>query len=107
LLVLVAAGVGLWFRGSGDTATSPPTGTPAAPARPVRPGLLSVNSTPWGIVFVDDLRVGPTPVLEFELPPGQHRLRIERPGFAPYEQILEMASGDRIRLSDIVLKPER
>jgi serine/threonine-protein kinase len=107
LLVLVAGGAALWLRGPGGTVANAPASTPAAPARPVNPGRLSVNSTPWGMVFVDDVRVGPTPVLEFELPPGQHRLRVERPGFTPYEQILEIASGDRVRLSDIVLKPGR
>ncbi|MBI2404226.1 MAG: serine/threonine protein kinase [Gemmatimonadetes bacterium] len=107
VLVLAIGGAALLSRGPGSPAPTAPSSPPAAPARPVDPGRLSVNSTPWGEVFVDDTHVGPTPVLDFELPPGQHRLRVVRPGFAPYEQILEIASGERVRLSDIVLKPVR
>ena len=107
LVLLVIGAAALWLRGPSGTAATTLTRPPATPATPVHPGRLSVNSMPWGEVFVDDVRVGPTPVLAYELPPGRHRLRVERPGFAPYEQILELASGDRVTVSDIVLKPER
>ena len=104
VLTLAIGGVALWSLGPGETAPAAPSNPPTAPARLPDPGRLSVNSTPWGEVFVDDTRVGPTPVMDLELPPGQHRLRVERPGFVPYEQSLEISSGDRLRLVDIVLR---
>lgn len=103
VLGVAVGGAVLLSRGEGDTAAPP---APVAPA-PVDPGRLSVNSTPWGEVFLDGRRVGPTPVLGVELPPGRHRLRIARPGYEPYEQDIEIASGDRVRFTDIVLKPVR
>jgi len=34
---------------------------------------------------------------------GAHRLRVERDGFRPYERMIELASGQRLRITDIVL----
>ncbi len=101
--VAAVAGAGLLYRVGEPVATKPP---PAAPA-PLDPGRLSVNATPWGEVFVDGQRVGQTPLVNLELPPGRHRLRIARLGFETYEQDIEIASGDRVRLTSIVLKPVR
>jgi hypothetical protein len=43
--------------------------------------LLKVSSNPWGVLYVDGVRVGPTPVANHRLPFGSHRLRIERRGY--------------------------
>jgi serine/threonine-protein kinase len=107
VLVLAIGGALMVFSTADQTAPATPATLTPAPAIPVAPARLSVNSTPWGEVFLDDRHVGTTPVMDLELPPGQHRLRIIRPGFEPYEQLLEIASGDRVRLSAVVLKPVR
>ena len=107
VLILAIGGALLVFRGAERAEPAAAPAATIAPPAPVQPGRLSVSSTPWGEVFLDDRRMGPTPVMDLELPPGQHRLRIIRPGFEPYEQLLEIASGDRVRLSDVVLKPVR
>jgi hypothetical protein len=49
------------------------------PANPVEPpdpqsGLLSVDTTPWSRVSVDDRDLGETPVLSLRLPSGTHTL---------------------------------
>jgi serine/threonine-protein kinase len=102
------AGASLLTRGPSPTTSAPPPAAAVSPGpAPVEPGRLSVNSTPWGDCFVDGRHIGPTPVVDLELPPGRHRLQITRAGYETYEQDLEIASGDRIRLTAIVLKQVR
>jgi len=40
-------------------------------------GFLSVNSSPWARVFVDNRRVGVTPLYRHRLPSGRHLVRLE------------------------------
>ncbi len=42
---------------------------------------LTVASEPWGILYLDDVELGPTPVVDHPLRPGRHRLRIEQEGY--------------------------
>src|SRR5690348_8669066 len=73
------------------------------PRRRAEPGLLSINAIPWGSVFVDGRPVGNTPQLDVPIPPGQHRLRVERQGYRPYEHVIDVAPGQRLRITDIAL----
>jgi len=87
--------------------TPPPAPTPApAPAR-AEPGLLSLNAVPWGRVSIDGRVVGNTPVLDLRVAPGPHRVRVERPGFEPYEQNISVVAGQRLRITDISLAKQR
>jgi len=79
---------------------------PVAPApveRRAEPAMLSVNAIPWGSVYLDGRPVGNTPQIDIAMPPGPHRLRVEREGFRPYDRIIEVASGQRLRITDIAL----
>jgi serine/threonine-protein kinase len=82
---------------------------PVAPAPrsvapvPAEPGYLSVNAIPWGSVYLDGRPIGNTPQLDVTVPPGTHRLRVERDGFRPYERAIEVAPGQRLRITDIAL----
>jgi len=90
-----------------------PSGGPARPA-PVRrpsptmsaaePGLLFINSSPWGDVYVDDRLVGTTPLASVSVDPGEHRLRVMREGFETYEQTVSVAPGQQLRLTNITLR---
>jgi len=81
-----------------------PARVPAVlPRRRAEPGLLSINAIPWGSVFVDGRPVGNTPQLDVPIPPGQHRLRVERQGYRPYEHVIDVAPGQRLRITDIAL----
>ena len=71
--------------------------------RPAEPALLSVNSVPWGSVYVDGQPVGNTPQIDLQVASGSHRLRVERDGFRPYERLVELAPGQRLRITDITL----
>lgn len=79
----------------------PPEGGPAAPAGVA---VLFVNSRPWAQVFVDGTRLGNTPLTGVTIPAGQHRIRIERNGFEPYDQIISVGAGDELRLTGIILR---
>jgi hypothetical protein len=83
---------------------SPPPRRVERPAPPPsEPALLSVNSVPWGSVYIDGQPVGNTPQIDLQVPSGSHRLRVERDGFRPYERLIELASGQRLRITDIAL----
>jgi predicted Ser/Thr protein kinase len=43
--------------------------------------LLTVTSEPWGTLFVDNKEIGPTPVSDYPLAGGSHRIRIEQEGY--------------------------
>ena len=82
----------------------PPPRPPARVARPrLEPGLLSVNAIPWGSVYLDGQRIGNTPQSDRTVAPGRHRLRVEREGYRPYDRVIDVASGQRLRITDITL----
>jgi len=54
-------------------------------------------------VYLDGRPIGNTPQLDVGVPPGAHRLRVERDGFRPYERAIEVAPGQRLRITDIAL----
>ena len=76
---------------------------PAPPAPSAEPALLSINAIPWGSVYIDGRPVGNTPQLDLAVQPGQHRLRVERQGYRPYERMIDLAPGQRLRVTDITL----
>jgi len=69
----------------------------------VEPGLLSINAIPWGSVFLDGQPIGNTPQIDRTIQPGQHRLHVEREGFKPYDRMIQVAPGQRLRITDIAL----
>jgi len=80
--------------------------TPIAPSpRALPPAHLYVNSAPWANVEIDGHAIGTTPALDHPLPPGLHRLRLTRDGYATVETTVRAFSGDTIRLTDITLTP--
>jgi serine/threonine protein kinase len=99
--------------GEPDARAAPARATPergvgparSAPAGTAVPGVLVVNSRPWGRVVIDGEPVGNTPQPAIELSPGMHTLRIERDGYAPYEDQVSILSRDTVRLTGIVLMP--
>ena len=67
------------------------------------PGRLLINATPWGQVYLDGDLVGNTPSM-LSVAPGLHTVRIVREGFEPHVADIEVASGQQVRLTNIVLK---
>jgi serine/threonine protein kinase len=110
--VLALTGVMAW-RGFVDTApaaTTPsvvapasapsPAPTPATPAIPEIPqiGFLSVNSMPWGVVYVDGTRLkGNTPIVRHRLAAGAHVIKIESPGLQRSRELrVEIQPGEHV-----------
>jgi hypothetical protein len=88
--------------------TSPAAVSPPAPlSAPAEPGRLFVSATPWGTLYLDGRPVGNTPVIDLSIPPGSHSIRIARDGFQSYERIIEVAPGEQVRLTGIVLPETR
>lgn len=86
-------------------APTPVTGFPQpAPSSAATPARLFVNSTPWGQVYVDGQLVGNTPQANLAIRAGSHRIRITREGFQPFERVVQLAAGQELRLTDIVLQ---
>jgi hypothetical protein len=59
-------------------------------------GVLSVNATPWGQVFVNGREVGEAP-LDVELPAGRYRVRVQSQA-AHDEKLIVVAPGKRAKL---------
>ena len=74
------------------------------PAPQFDPAHLFINATPWGQLFIDDRPMGNTPKADLQIPPGDHRIRITRDGFLPYETEIAIEAGETLRLTDIVLR---
>jgi eukaryotic-like serine/threonine-protein kinase len=89
-----------------STAVDPPIdgsgseGTPAPPKpRPVpkQYALLTVASEPWGMLYIDGVEIGPTPVADHRLERGTYRLRIEQEGFRTKTETIVVSGPNPIR----------
>ena len=63
--------------------TQPPRTRPTPP--PVQPpapqfGRLSVDSRPWGIVFIDNVEIDETPLTNHEILPGRYIISVQQDG---------------------------
>jgi serine/threonine protein kinase len=80
------------------------------PAKPKTPqyAILKVDSRPRGLLYVDGVRVGLTPVGNHRLPTGSHRLRIERRGYQPLSETIVVRGTEPItRRYDLRRRPAR
>ncbi len=88
------------------TTTPPPTPRPAARSATITDSArLFVSARPWGALYLDGEFLGNTPKAALGLAPGLHTIRIERDGYEPYEQEIDVGPGEEVRLTDIVLTP--
>lgn len=109
--IVVEAGktlkISLFLQGGDETLELPPLPRSAAKDRACPPdpnAYLSVQTTPWARVFVDDDAIGSTPLFKHPLAPGKHRLRLvqkERGGRGAVERHaqIELRAGETLKLS--------
>jgi len=64
-----------------------------------------VNSIPPGEVFIDGRDAGPTPVVEYAVPPGRHTVRVERAGYKTKSETIDVSPSAPVRKT-WVLDPE-
>lgn len=88
-----------------------PIAAPASePPRPVveRPARrqtspLTVASEPYGVLFIDDLEIGDTPIANHALEVGRsYRIRVEREGFRTKRETITVGSPNPIRRSYVL-----
>ena len=71
----------------------------ARPTTDTQPGTLQIASRPPGAqVYVDDVRVGITPLTMINVKPGAHRVRIELPGHRPWTTSVTVDAGAQARI---------
>jgi serine/threonine-protein kinase len=78
-------------------AAPPPLPLPPPPPAPAARGYITVNTDPPSTVFIDGREAGQTPVVEFEVSPGGHTIRVERPGFRTVSERVDVSSGQTVR----------
>ena len=121
-LVVVAAGVGgylmLGRNGGGERGAVPPAAsvdtvrirdTVRVPAQPSRvpprraapaveaQGFLTVAADPFGQVYIDGVDAGQTPLVEYAVKPGRHRIRIEHAGFKTITETVQVDASNTVR----------
>ena len=77
------------------TAASPaprPAPTPdRRPLAPAPPVAVSINATPWAVIYVDGRELGETPLAGIRLAPGVHVFRARMPDGTDREQAVEIS----------------
>lgn len=66
---------------------------------PESAGWLYVAAQPWGMVFIDDQRIGPSTIVAHRVASGSHRVRIQRDGYAPVDTVVQVDRDTRVRLA--------
>ena len=57
-------------------------------------GYMMISSMPGnGVAYLDGIAQGKTPVTLSQVSPGQHTIRIELPGYQPWEQVVNVLEG--------------
>ena len=77
----------------------PRSEAPVQPPTPAQPAMLELASRPSGAtVFLDDVRVGVTPVTINDVMPGSRRVRMELPGHQPWSTSVDVEVGAHVRI---------
>ena len=59
--------------------------------------LLTVASEPWGTLYLGNKEIGPTPIADYPLPVGTHRIRIEQEGYRTRLETIVVTGPNPIR----------
>jgi hypothetical protein len=62
-------------------------------------GTVNLNATPWAEVFVDDKRVGETPIGNLSIPIGPHEVVFRHPQFGEKRHAITVTASGTTRLS--------
>ena len=68
-------------------------------AAPVATGVVRLDVSPWGEVWVDGRSQGVTPPMrQFDLPAGRHAIELRNGDLPPYQQTVEVRAGKAVRV---------
>jgi hypothetical protein len=83
----------------GQPLTGDERSTPPAKPKAIKKeyALLTVASEPWGTLYLGTEEIGPTPVADYPLPLGTHRLRIEQEGYRTKRETIVVTEPNPIR----------
>jgi len=72
---------------------------PAPASSAAAHGVLAFAIAPWGEIYVNGKNLGVSPPLqELKVGPGRHKVEVRNTSFTPHVQIVEVKSGERIRI---------
>jgi serine/threonine protein kinase len=77
-----------------------------------RPATLRITARPVkSLVFVDETQLPALPTVERKIKKGDHRIRVEKAGYRPYDQVLTLRPGElrplTIKLETLLGQPGR
>jgi serine/threonine protein kinase len=86
-------------RARGPASGNPPELATEPSPKPAKKefALLTVASEPWGMLFIDNVEIGPTPVADYRLTVGTHRLRLEQEGYRTKIETIVVTGPNPIR----------
>ena len=67
-------------------------------------GFLTVNTVPYGSVSIDGVEVGDTPIVRRRLSPGQHTVKISRPGYRRDSATVTITPENEVRFSRTLIR---
>jgi serine/threonine-protein kinase len=56
-------------------------------------GKVSIDCYPWAQVFIDNKKIDITPLHDFSLSPGRHKIELVQPEFPIYKKYINISSG--------------
>jgi hypothetical protein len=75
-------------------AAEPPVAEPVKKPLKREPVPLTVESEPWAMLYLDNVELGATPIMDIQVLPGKHHLRLEQEGYlTKIETIIVTGSG--------------
>jgi hypothetical protein len=60
---------------------------------------MNINATPWAEVFINNTRIGDTPLANVTLPPGDHVIVFRHPQFGEKRQTVRVTLKESPRVS--------
>jgi hypothetical protein len=88
------------------SAAPPASAQPAPRAEGVASALVQLAISPWGEVYVNGKTAGVSPPMtELELRPGRYRIEVRNGEFKPYQDEVELASNQTIRIKHKFIQP--
>ena len=86
-------------EGEGGTGESGPTGPPAVPPAPTLAGAKITSDPEGATVRFEGEVIGTTPITRDNLSPGTGLLRLEKEGYEPMEEPVELVAGEALSRS--------